>query len=447
SANPPVFSTYAGTDYTPGYQDGPALTAKFNEPYSIVMAPDGTMYVADFNNSAIRVISPDGRTVSTLLGKPVPPAPVVATNRDLYSSPSPVPFSTATIPYPQVIRFDSQGNLVMGESVTRVVRLINIQTKTVSRIHVIAPNTSPGHSWIWLDVDTKGTIGPKDDIIVAQSVGGSGNVDLWRYSHDGSFVAEFGGNGGPLQDGPAKTSVTARAGHYPWIIAISKTEGRFITSGFGTTGLSSWRILQPNDPPTTVDVARFVNGKHIWMSGTVPGFPWGSRPAFSSIGGATGVGHLGIIPTFDDIMDTYPTDSALAAYIQSGFGGSVPRPEITGNDLRDLIYFIRRSSLQGGSLHPVYPGPDSSDKTPPVISGVAVQRLTQSTARITWTTDKPTLGFVAFASTAYYNAGSALESTYSSSHSVVVTDLPSGTVHYTVVSKDQAGNQSHSNDA
>jgi hypothetical protein len=36
------------------------------------------------------------------------------------------------------------------------------------------------------------------------------------------------------------------------------------------------------------------------------------------------------------------TDAELAALIQSGWDGQTPRPEITGNDLRHLIYFIRR---------------------------------------------------------------------------------------------------------
>jgi hypothetical protein len=53
-------SVYAGTTRVAGYQDGPALSAKFNQPYSITIAPDGTMYVADFNNNAIRKISSDG---------------------------------------------------------------------------------------------------------------------------------------------------------------------------------------------------------------------------------------------------------------------------------------------------------------------------------------------------------------------------------------------------
>jgi hypothetical protein len=448
SARPPVISTYAGIKGTHGYHDGPALTATFNEPYSLIMAADGTMYVADFMNSAIRKVSPDGATVSTLVGlQPVPPATVVAANRDTYSSPTPVRFASAFVPYPQVLRFDSAGNIVFGESVTRAIRLIDLQTRMVSRIQLMNARTSPGHSWIWLDVDTVGAVGPKDDILVAQSVGAPGNDNFWRISHDGSVVSNMGGDGGPIGDGPATRQVEDRSGHYPWIIAISKTEGRFVTSGFGTTGLSSWRILQPNDPAPNLDVMTYVRGKIIWKTGTVPGFPWGARPALSSIGGERGTGHLGVIPTFDDLMALYPTDAALGTFLQSGMGGSVPRPELTGNDLRDLIYFIRRTSLKGGSLSPVSPGSSSTDKQPPVITHVKALRLDSTSARVAWITDKPALGFVAWGSTPYYQGWSNPETNYGATHSMVVTGLSKTQIHFSVVAKDLAGNQSNTVDA
>ena len=40
-------------------------------------------------------------------------------------------------------------------------------------------------------------------------------------------------------------------------------------------------------------------------------------------------------------------DAKLAAYIQAGMGGTVPRPEIVGGPLADLVYFIRQQSVYG----------------------------------------------------------------------------------------------------
>lgn len=56
-------TTIAGT--TPGFQDGPAAQARFDTPCSLAVGPDGSIWVADTSNRAIRRIAPDG-TVSTL---------------------------------------------------------------------------------------------------------------------------------------------------------------------------------------------------------------------------------------------------------------------------------------------------------------------------------------------------------------------------------------------
>jgi sugar lactone lactonase YvrE len=50
------------------YADGPALQAKFNQPMSVTLAADGTIYVADAFNNRVRRISPVDRMVSTVAG-------------------------------------------------------------------------------------------------------------------------------------------------------------------------------------------------------------------------------------------------------------------------------------------------------------------------------------------------------------------------------------------
>jgi sugar lactone lactonase YvrE len=62
-------TTYAGLAGQPGFLNGSAATAQFNEPNGVALAADGTLYVADYGNSCIRAISPTG-TVSTLAGQP-----------------------------------------------------------------------------------------------------------------------------------------------------------------------------------------------------------------------------------------------------------------------------------------------------------------------------------------------------------------------------------------
>lgn len=60
-----VVSTIAGGEM--GDADGNVTTAQFNDPFSLAIAPDGTMYIADSDNHRIRMISPDGK-VTTLAG-------------------------------------------------------------------------------------------------------------------------------------------------------------------------------------------------------------------------------------------------------------------------------------------------------------------------------------------------------------------------------------------
>lgn len=52
-------------DATAGLVNGTIAAARFNNPVKVAVAPDGTVYVADFDNDAIRAISPAG-LVTTL---------------------------------------------------------------------------------------------------------------------------------------------------------------------------------------------------------------------------------------------------------------------------------------------------------------------------------------------------------------------------------------------
>jgi sugar lactone lactonase YvrE len=59
-------STVAG-DGTPGFADGAGAQARFNGPMGVTVGPDDRIYVADTWNDRIRVITPDGQ-VATLAG-------------------------------------------------------------------------------------------------------------------------------------------------------------------------------------------------------------------------------------------------------------------------------------------------------------------------------------------------------------------------------------------
>ena len=63
-------TTVAGDGF-PGWIDADGLTARFNQPYGVAIAPNGTIYVADAGNHRIRAITPAGQ-VTTLAGDGTP---------------------------------------------------------------------------------------------------------------------------------------------------------------------------------------------------------------------------------------------------------------------------------------------------------------------------------------------------------------------------------------
>jgi streptogramin lyase len=57
-------STVAGRNGSAGHVDGPATAARFNEPRRLMLDGDGTIYVADTGNHAIRKVAPNGDVVT-----------------------------------------------------------------------------------------------------------------------------------------------------------------------------------------------------------------------------------------------------------------------------------------------------------------------------------------------------------------------------------------------
>jgi hypothetical protein len=62
STESPAFAPAA-----PGFLDGTGVDARFDHPHALTLASDGTLYIADTGNAALRTIAPDATaTVSTI---------------------------------------------------------------------------------------------------------------------------------------------------------------------------------------------------------------------------------------------------------------------------------------------------------------------------------------------------------------------------------------------
>ena len=168
----------AGQPGKGGHKDGPGDEALFYDPYSLDIDPKtGMMYVADRMNNAIRRIAPPKSsgstpTVTTVAGGP--DGPEVPTQNEIRggnkaNSPEQqllreqltddTTISTASINFPQALRLDSKGNVIIAEDSTRSVRRVNFATGKVERIGWMPDNN--WNTWVWLDVDAEGVIGPK----------------------------------------------------------------------------------------------------------------------------------------------------------------------------------------------------------------------------------------------------------------------------------------------
>jgi hypothetical protein len=99
---PKNFSSTIYAGGSPGSMDGLGARAQFGAPEAFAIADDGTMYVADTQNSTIRKIAPDG-TVTTIAGQV----------RDASSADGPM--GQNKIGYPTGIDVDSAGNVYIAD--------------------------------------------------------------------------------------------------------------------------------------------------------------------------------------------------------------------------------------------------------------------------------------------------------------------------------------------
>lgn len=106
-----VVTTIAGAAGAIGYADGPARTARFALPNGLAVAADGTVYIADQENSTIRKLTPDG-VVTTLAGSAVERGGVDGAGR------------AARFVRPAGLTIDAAGNLYVSDSGDFTVRKV-----------------------------------------------------------------------------------------------------------------------------------------------------------------------------------------------------------------------------------------------------------------------------------------------------------------------------------
>jgi DNA-binding beta-propeller fold protein YncE len=116
--------TIAGTGTAGVAADGAAAdTAPINNPYGVVIGPDGALYWADFGSHRILRLDLIGRRIN-----------VVAGNGTKGHAGDGGPAQAAQLSAPHEVRFDSKGDMLVAERDSHVVRRVDMKTRVISTV-------------------------------------------------------------------------------------------------------------------------------------------------------------------------------------------------------------------------------------------------------------------------------------------------------------------------
>ena len=110
-------TTLLGTG-VPGVSD-----TQVNNPYGIIVGPDGALYFCDLDNQRIRRVDPKTKAVSTVAG-----------NGSRGYSGDGGPALQASLNMPHEIQFDKAGDLYIAERDSHVVRKVDMKTAVISTV-------------------------------------------------------------------------------------------------------------------------------------------------------------------------------------------------------------------------------------------------------------------------------------------------------------------------
>lgn len=118
-------STLAGAAGVSGAADGPGQLARFNLPYGIALAADGTAWIADSGNQTVRKLTPDGTvvTVAGLVG--------VSGSADGVAS-------TARFNSPQGIAIATNGDVLIADALNATLRRLSPASAAVRTVAGVA---------------------------------------------------------------------------------------------------------------------------------------------------------------------------------------------------------------------------------------------------------------------------------------------------------------------
>ena len=117
-------TTVIGTGVAGTVADGASAdTAQINNPYGVVIGPDGALYWADFGSNRVLRLDLAARRVT-----------VIAGNGTKGHSGDGGPAKAAQLSAPHEVRFDSKGNIFVAERDSHVVSHIDMKTQVITTV-------------------------------------------------------------------------------------------------------------------------------------------------------------------------------------------------------------------------------------------------------------------------------------------------------------------------
>jgi hypothetical protein len=262
-------------------------------------------------------------------------------------------FGTASLIFPQSIRFLSDGTAIVACRYTFTLHRIDFRVGTVQ---LFGRHNPPGSRDWSLDVNKDGTTGPKDLI----------RGLTWYMDSDGSWLptGAWGGRflpkGNSIADmqvveGPADKHIGVS---YPWFVASGG--GCLYLGGTGAMQ-GCWLVTKRQATDPAFNITLYTTGRNAYR------YPPDRTPSFTLSHGDEFQGQLGL-PVPDELAAM--ADADLAAYWRAGLGTGIPR-NFTDAQIAGLLYYTRWNAVRPA-------GPLPPDTTPPT----APTRLTLKQA--TW---------------------------------------------------------------
>ena len=246
-----VVTSFAGKAGTAGTNNGTGTAARFNGPVGVAVDGSGNLYVADYQNHAIRKITPAG-VVTTLAGR----LTISGTNNGTGTA--------ARFNNPIGVAVDASGTVYVGDTANHAIRKIT-PAGVVTTLAGLA-GTSGTNDGVGVAARFKYPEGVAVDGSNYVYVADNGNSCIRKVAPDGTVTTLAGlcGNSGS-DDG---TNSTARFSG-PLGIAIDAAGNLYV----GDTGNQTLRKITPDGVVTTI-------GGLAGASGNTDG--WGSEARFNS---------------------------------------------------------------------------------------------------------------------------------------------------------------------